>query len=232
MGKRSCRLWVGACLFILSPGGRSWAAWTEPTPSTGETTITSDEMELIHNGGETILTGHVILIRPPYQMKADRMIRYKETGIVEAEGNVIGTWDKPTGERVEAVGAYARYTPQAQTTELWGAARLSHWDNATDPTPLIVTAERFVAHHDTEIVDGETHVFFRRGTSFQAHSDRAQFDGKGQVLNLWGTQQTDTLWADPRGSGRFLSDRVLLYLSPRRARLLDHVTSHVIPTPL
>jgi lipopolysaccharide export system protein LptA len=202
-----------------------------PAPSAEDATITSDQMELFDNGTKTVFTGHVVLERSPYVMTADRMTRYQATGIVEAENHVVGTWIKPTGEMTKAVGGRARYDPQAQTTDLWETPSLTHWDTAKDPTPLVVTAERFIAHHDTQMLFAKEDVTIRRGTVFQTHSDQAQFDQKMQVIHLWGSHKTAIQWEDAQGSGHFLSERALLYLSPKRARLMDNVTGHVIPSP-
>lgn len=87
--------------------------------SANEATISSDQMELIHNGEQTIFTGHVILERTPYTLKADRMTRYQSTGLADAEGKVVGTWVKPKGEAATTQGDYARYNPQTEMAELW-----------------------------------------------------------------------------------------------------------------
>jgi lipopolysaccharide export system protein LptA len=208
----------------------SWLWAAEAVPAS-EATISSDEMELIDNGSKTVFNGHVLLSRPPYEMKADKMTRVQADGVVEAEGNIIGLWKNPAGDKVKAVGHHARYSPQVQTLELWGDPRLTRWESPKDQTPLIVTADRFIAHNDTHMIQAETRVVFKRGMAFQAMSDHAQFDQTDGVLHLWGTRQVDTLWGDARGTGRFLSDRALLYQNPRRARLMDHVTGHIVPAP-
>ena len=218
---------ISFCLFAVIPAVVSG----NDNKETAETTITSDQMELIDNGAQTVFTGHVVLQQSPYVMTADRMTRLRDTGIVEADGHIVGTWLKPTGEKTVAVGDRARYNPQAQTTELWKAPRLTHWDTAKDPTPMVATAERFIAHHDSQMLFGKKNVVIRRGTDFESRSDEAQFDQTAQVIHLWGKRRTELAWNDTQGSGRFFSDRALLYLSPRRARLMDHVTGHVIPAP-
>jgi lipopolysaccharide transport protein LptA len=89
-----------------------------------QATITSDELELQNNGELTIFTGHVILTQDPYEVHSDRMVRTKATGIVTADGHVIGTWISPKKEKVRVKGDQARYDPVAQTVEIWGKSRV------------------------------------------------------------------------------------------------------------
>jgi lipopolysaccharide assembly outer membrane protein LptD (OstA) len=166
LNRTSAKAFQGAVIsFFL---GSSWV-WAAPAPKgpPDETTITSDQMELIDNASRTVFTGNVVLKSESYVLNADKMTRYRTTGIVEAEGHVVGTWTKPTGEKTKATGDYARYNPQTEIAELWG-----------DP---------------------------------------------GRQITLD--------WQDRRGSGRFVSDRALVNVSPRRARLIDRVRGHVIPAP-
>ena len=148
---------------------------------------------------------------------------------MDADGHIIGTWVKPTGEKTVATGGKARYRPREQTTELWDFPRLTHWDTIQDTAPMVVTAERFIAHHDTQMLFARQKVTIQRGNDFKSQSDEAQFDQKLRVIHLWGKRQTVIDWKDRQGSGHFLSDRALLFMSPKRARLIDHVTGHVIP---
>src|SRR5271170_6278921 len=64
----------------------------DPATSTEEqATITSDQMELVDNGAQSVFTGHVVLTRAPYVLTAQRMTRVQATGIVEAHGHIVGT---------------------------------------------------------------------------------------------------------------------------------------------
>ena len=63
-------------------------------------TITSDELELQNNGDLTIFTGHVVLKQAAYQIKSDRMVRTKATGIVDSTGHVVGTWVSLKNEKI------------------------------------------------------------------------------------------------------------------------------------
>ena len=213
-------------LFFLASGLRAQEA---VMPAAEEATITSDQLELVDNGSKSVFTGHVTLTRSPYVLTADRMVRTKATGIVEAEGHIVGTWLKTSGEKTTAIGERGRYNPQADTTELWKHARLTHWETVKDTAPLTVTADKFVAHHDQQVLLAEHHVIIRHGTTFESHSDEAKYDQQQQVIHLWGEHRTSLQWVDAQGSGHFLSDRALLYVSPKRARLIDNVTGHVIP---
>jgi hypothetical protein len=159
---------VAGFLLIGVVSGTLSAATAGPVPvSKDQATLSSDEMEIIHNGSKTIFTGHVLLEKPPYVLKAHRMTRTQDVGLVEAEGRVVGTWRDPAGGRLEALGDRARYDPQSDTAELW-----------TDLPHRV-------------------------------------------VMN----------WKDAKGSGHFLSDRAFLFVTPKRVRLIDHVTGHIVPTP-
>src|ERR1700687_31688 len=104
MAKRTLAL---AVLVVLGSGGRmSFAA---------EATITSDELELQNNGEITIFSGHVVIKQDPYEVRSDRMVRTKVTGVVNAVGHVIGTWISPKKERVRVEGEQARYFPDLES---------------------------------------------------------------------------------------------------------------------
>ena len=200
-----------------------------PVPGTNEATITSDQLELINNGALSVFTGHVQLTQVPYVLTADRMTRLEASGLVEAEGHIIGTWLKSTGEKTTAIGEQARFDPRTQTTELWQNAKLTHWESATDAIPMVVTAERFIAHHDEQSLEAQKNVTILRAGMFESHSDAAIYLQNDQLIRLWGDRQTTIQFQDPQGSGHFLCDRAQLYLSPRRARLIDHVTGQLFP---
>ncbi len=90
----------------------------------GEATITSDELELQNNGEITIFTGHVVLKQDDYLIQADRMVRTKATGIVDADGHVVGTWISPKKEKIVVNGDHARYQPASTVVEIWGPRRV------------------------------------------------------------------------------------------------------------
>ncbi|OGR89283.1 MAG: hypothetical protein A2992_02625 [Elusimicrobia bacterium RIFCSPLOWO2_01_FULL_59_12] len=84
-----------------------------------EATITSDHMELINHGEKTIFDGHVVLQRPPYELKAKRMTRAQGTGHVDVEGQIVATWVSPEGGQVRVQGDRGRYDPNTEKAELW-----------------------------------------------------------------------------------------------------------------
>ena len=129
-----------------------------------EATITSDELELQHNGDISLFRGHVVLNQDPYEIHADLMTRTKVDSMVNAEGHVVGTWVSAQHEKVRVEGESARYDPNKHNAEVWGKQQ--------------------VAVH----LDGE----------------------KGQALF-----HGDRGWIDT--------------LTPGKARLVGHVTGHVIP---
>jgi lipopolysaccharide transport protein LptA len=225
-------LLIGAVWISPARGQESDKGTLPAAPAQSDATISSDEMELINNGERTVFSGHVVLTRTPYVLTADKMTRYKD-GIVEGEGHIVGSWSQDKGEKTQATGQQARYNPQAQTTELWGHPKLSHWESASDTAPLEVTTQRFIVYHDKRQLHAVDDVKIRRADTFLAQSDRAQFDETTKILSLWcqGQNQTVIDFKDPKGSGHFLSDRARLYVSPKRAQLLDRVTGHIIPVP-
>jgi lipopolysaccharide export system protein LptA len=99
------------------------AGFTKPTSPVQKTdndaTLSSDEMELINQGSKAVFTGHVILEKPGYELRANRMTRTEKTGLVEAEGKIHGIWNNPDGGKLEAFGDHGRYDPQTDIAELW-----------------------------------------------------------------------------------------------------------------
>ena len=130
-----------------------------------DATLSSDEMELINQGDKAVFKGHVLLEKTEYQLKANQMTRTEKTGLVEAEGNIIGMWKNPAGGNLKAYGDHGRYDPVAQRAELW--------------------------------------------------------------TNL--PKQVAVNWKDAKGSGNFLSDRAVIFVSSKSVRLQDHVTGHIVP---
>jgi lipopolysaccharide export system protein LptA len=136
-------------------------------PEEMEATITSDEMELIDNGKTTVFHGHVVLDRPPYKLRANKMTRFQDSEIVDVEGNVIITGVSPEGEQTEARGQFGRYNPATDTADLW-----------TRPQEKVMVK-----------------------------------------------------WEDAGGQGQFFSEKARVYISQKRARLMNAVTGHIIPAP-
>ena len=85
-----------------------------------DATITSDELELQDNSAVAIFSGHVVLTQEAYQVRADRMVRTKATGIVNASGHVVGTWISAKGEKMRVDGEEASYQPSTKIVEIWG----------------------------------------------------------------------------------------------------------------
>ena len=185
-----------------------------------ETTITSDEFETVQNGEKNIFTGHVVLTRPPYVLRADRMTRSKATGIVNAEGHVRGQWIRLTGERLVAEGQTGRYDPAAQTTDLWQKARLTRWETAVDTAPLVVTATHFKALLDQDVLIVEDNVHISRDDQFWSQSDWARYEQKNQLVRLWGQNRTVVDFTDTQGGGQF-PERQGHSVSVAEARAVD-----------
>jgi len=90
-----------------------------------EATITSDELEIQNNGERTIFRGHVVLVQTPYEVHSDQMVRVKETGVVNADGHVVGSWVSPKSEHVRIDGEQAVYDPATQTVQIWGKQQVA-----------------------------------------------------------------------------------------------------------
>ncbi len=94
-------------------------------------TITSDELEIQDHGERTIFTGHVRLKDDPYHFNADRMVRTKSDGVVDASGHLHGTWRRSPDKTGEAWAAVGRYSPSKKLVELWGKERVKvRWEDA------------------------------------------------------------------------------------------------------
>ena len=87
-------------LWVLC-GGVGSAAVADPAPKE-DSTITSDQMELLEHGERVVFTGHVTLSQPPHRIQADQLTQIKTTGVVHAAGHVRGTWQGLSGETVNA----------------------------------------------------------------------------------------------------------------------------------
>jgi len=112
--------WRGLLWIPVFMGMTAWAHAAANRPAT----ITSDELELQNNGEITIFTGHVILKQDNYRVIADHMVRTKATGIVDADGHVVGTWISPKNEKSVVIGDFARYKPAENEIEIWGPRRV------------------------------------------------------------------------------------------------------------
>jgi lipopolysaccharide export system protein LptA len=84
-----------------------------------ETTITSDHMELIDHGKKTVFEGNVTIQKKTYELKANRMSRLREDGMIEAEGRIRATWNSEEGQQVIVRGDRGRYDPNTEVAELW-----------------------------------------------------------------------------------------------------------------
>lgn len=215
--------------WVVLAGSRIlWGDMQPPKPR-GEAVITSDQLEIEDNGARTVFTGHVVLRDPPYVLRADQMVQMKKTGIVDAQGHVEGTWISDTGEKLVGIGRNGQYRPDERTTELWGDARLTRWETAVDTNPVVVTADRFVAHEEQHEVLAHSHVHMTQGPNKWSISDEARLDQQTSTVHLWGSHQVLVHWRDNKGISDFYGDRGTLILQPKQAQLIDHVHGHVIP---
>jgi len=207
-----------------------WVRAAMPPTTASETTITSDELEILDNGAQTVFTGHVVLTQDPYQLFADRMTQIKATGIVEAKGHIRGTWKGDKGERSVATGANARYTPAEKVTELWGDALLTRWETAADTQPVTVTADHFTAYDQDHTVHAQGHVVMQQPPGLRTLSDEAKYDRTTETIALWGAHPVQVHWEDVKGAGDFEGERAWLVVSPKRAKLEHNVHGHVVPS--
>ena len=198
---------------------------------TSEATITSDEMEMRESGEKTFFRRHVVLKDDPYALLADEMMQIKATGNVSAQGHLEGTWRSDKGEKVKAYGDEGLYTPTPPKTELWGKRpRLIRWETERDTAPVQVTADRFIADH-------QTHEFFASGDveiiqkpKAQTRSDRARYDQKVQTIYLYGPARVFVHVADAQWTGDFTAERGWLTLDPKTAHLAGRVQGHISPS--
>jgi lipopolysaccharide export system protein LptA len=211
-------------LFLFSAGRLQAAPST-----TSQATITSDELELRDNGALTFFRGHVVLTEDPYVLHADRMLRTKATGIVDADGHLDGTWISDKGEKIKAYGQQGRYTPMPQVTDLWEKARLIRWETSRDTEPVQVTADHFTAYHQEREFYAKGHVVMTQDPKILSRSDEAQYDQKIQTIHLYGAARVFVHVADAKGSGDFTGEEGWVTLAPKTARLVGHVQGHVIP---
>jgi lipopolysaccharide transport protein LptA len=224
MRLRSSR-WLGVLLLTVSV-----VQAADPPKPRGDATITSDELELVEGGAQTVFQGRVVLTQDPYVLTANRMVRARDTGIVEAFGNIKGTWIAEKGEKMQASGERGRYVPGKETVELWERAKLMRWETATDTAPVVVTAKYFIAYRAENIVLAKENVHMEQRPRVKAQSEFAKFDQNERMLHLWGGDRVRIWVEDGRGVGDFEAERARISLSPKGARLMDRVKGHVIPS--
>jgi lipopolysaccharide export system protein LptA len=196
-----------------------------------DATITSDEMQILDGGAKTIFNRHVVLKQDTYVIRADRMTRIKDTGIVDALGQVEGTWTSEKGEIMTARGKKARYTPSVKTLELWVDADVTRWETAQDTAPVIIQADRFIALQAERVVWAKENVRIRQTDRLKIRCDEAKFDEHERKLYLWGHPRMDIHVKDQRGEGDFQGDQGWVTLSPKRAQLTGEVKGRVNPAP-
>jgi len=222
--RAKCSFPTGMILvFLLSVCARGAAPKSEAT-------ITSDELEIMDNGAKTFFRGHVILKQDPYLLHADQMVRTKATSIVEAEGNLDGTWISEKGEKIKAYGQKGRYTTTPQVTDLWEKAQLIRWENVSDTAPVHIVAEHFTAHHVEREFYAEGHVVITQAPKFLSRSAEANYDQKIQTIHLYGPDRVFVHVEDVKGSGDFTGDEGWATLAPKTARMTGHVQGHIIPS--
>jgi lipopolysaccharide export system protein LptA len=200
-------------------------------PSAPEATITSDELEIRHNGEETFFRGHVVLTDTPYVLNADRMLRVKTTGIVTAGGHLEGAWLSEKGEKINASGNEGRYEPQPPRTELWGGKpELVRWETAADTTPVHITADRFIAEHEARQFYALGHVVITQKPKVLSRSDKARYDQKAQTIHLYGPTRVFVHISDAKGVGEFTAEKGWVTLAPKTAHMAGHVLGHIDPS--
>jgi lipopolysaccharide assembly outer membrane protein LptD (OstA) len=106
---------------------------------------------------------------------------------------------------------------------------MTRWETAVDTMPVIVTADRFVAHENEHEVLAHNNVHIAQGPNKWAASDEARFDQTASTLFLWGTRPVFVHWADLKGISDFHGDKGTVTLKPKQARLMNHVQGHIIP---
>lgn len=210
--------------------------WAQPSskPAAKDTQITSDELAIQKGGESTLFTGNVLLRQIQQHLQADQMTRSRLTGIATARGHVRGTWFSEKGEKVIATGDSARYTPAQEVTELWGEsgrARMTRWETAKDTAPVTIDAWLFTARKLENTIDAEREVRVVQPMRLVSESDFARYDRAAGTLTLWGRAPVDMSIQDGKGTGHFTSERAVMNLNPRRARLTGNVRGHVIPEP-
>jgi len=196
--------------------------------------ITSQLLQLDKGGALTRFFGDVRLTQKTQWLEADRMTRSRLTGIAEAEGNVRGTWFSQKGEKIYVTGVRARYSPLAQTTELWGDAPLSQltrWETAVDTSPVVIRSQYFMARQKSNDVSAKGSVVITQAPRFEAHSDEARYDRTAGVLEMWGRQRVQIHVDDAKGRSNFESDRAWIQINPKRSRLSGNVKGRVVPRP-
>ncbi len=108
-------IFTGSLLISFSVG----ALVLPPAPISSEATITSDQMELVDHGAKTIFDGNVLLQKELYELKADRMTRERESGLIHVKGRIVGTWKSPDRGNVQIRGDQGVYNPTTEKAELW-----------------------------------------------------------------------------------------------------------------
>lgn len=216
-------LWIGMLLSAQALAG------APPPPSDSEATLTSDELEIVENGAKTVFRGHVRLTHQAYRMESDVMTRSGADGPVLARGRVKGTWTSPSGERMEATGGQARYDPAQETVELWDSPRVTRYATAVDTAPVIIDAERFIAHRREQVVWAKRDVRLRQGDQIRVRAGEARYDQPQRLITAWGGPRVQIDVEDGRGRAAFESDQAVVSLEDRRARLLSRVRGRVTP---
>jgi len=220
---------IGGLVCMVVMGAALYARADSPPAASSETVITSDELEFLDNGARTVFTGHVVLTQEPNQLLADRMVKIKSTGNIEAEGHVHGTWKGDKGEKSIATGRNALYRPSEKITELWGNAKMTRWETAVDTRPVTVTADHFTAFDNDHTVYAKGHVHMEQKQGLRTWSDEAKYDQTAQTITLWGVTPVLVHWEDAKGSADFKSERAWLLVSPKRVKLIKDVHGHIIP---
>ncbi|HVM90792.1 MAG TPA: LptA/OstA family protein [Verrucomicrobiae bacterium] len=199
-----------------------------PAPAP-DATISSDELEMRDNGAASIFKGHVVLTQQPYVLHADRMVQTKATQLVEAFGHIRATSVSPSGEHYLATGERASYDPTQKLTELWQDARVVRWETAADTSPIVAVAEHFTASDLNHTIEAHGRVRIEQGKTFVVESDEAKYVEAEKVIYFWGLSPVSVHYQGPKQLANFHGRKGQVYLSPKRARLIDQVQGRVIP---
>jgi|GEM_PF-2137981 lipopolysaccharide transport protein LptA len=200
-------------------------------PAAASATITSDELQLVDQGAESIFVGHVVIKQDYYTLWADRVRQVKDTGIANAFGHVKALWARPGEARILGTGLYAKYDPNTEEAQLWNRAEITRWETEADTSPVHIKADHFISREMEQKMWAKGNVYIRRPGNFWSKSEDGLYNQAEQVVSLWGPQQVEMQYMDDKGAAHFFSDRAMVFLSPKRVRLLDHVKGHIVPAP-
>ena len=100
--------------------------------------------------------------------------------------------------------------------------------------PYQVSSDRMVRTKATGIVDATGHVkgtwVSPQGEKVQVTGDTARYDPASDTLEIWGPGRVQVQLDGEKGKAHFFGDRGWVFTrQPGRAKLIGHVTGHLIP---